>query len=324
MRLLQLATAAAVILSANPSMVWAEERAERIVGAWSEWVADNAVEKATLAVLRGDAPLAERAVGVAPDSALPLASLGKVVTAACVAELAQSGMFALDDTLRQHFTDVVAPLSETTVADLLTHSSGLWPDSTQNDAGLMAERTPQITAVARRALERTPEGERGQFAYNNENYAVLGALVEKAMGSDYGDVCGARVLEPLGIETAAMKGRWASQGSWGGWSMSAADFGKLVASALGPDSAIGSAPGEWPNIEVGGGARYGMGALWRATPERTVTWSMGTLCWQGDGDGGYAASYGNGWTVVVLIGACLADPASLRHLDRALFLAATR
>ena len=178
--------------------------------------------------------------------------------------------------------------------------------------------------MARRALRRDPQlGTAGTFAYNNENYAILGLVIETVTGEPYDQVCRRLVLDPLGIDSAALDGMWGAHGAWGGWSMSAADYARVVWATFGPDTAIGAAPEAWPSVDAGG-ARYGMGVLWRAMRGRTFFWSSGMLCWAGEGNGGYFASYGGEWLVVTLYADCLAGTDRLRDLDAALFRAAVQ
>lgn len=301
------------------------KRGARIEQAWSDWAEAGGTQRTTLAVLRNGTLVGSFGIGLAPDTAMPLASLSKVVTAACLEAELESDDISMETTLGDlgELPWVPDHAEELSVAELLTHTSGLGPDLTQGDAQLRGQKSPMIETVARRALARDPQaGVVGKFAYNNENYAVLGAIVEAVSGSSYESACRQAVLDPLGIQSANIEGEWAAHGPWGGWSMSAPDFAAFAWATFGPNSAIGANPADWPSADAGGDASYGMGVLWREIRGRKLFWSSGILCWNSAGDGGYFASYGGEWLVVALYNDCLDGTNRLRALDEALFKAA--
>lgn len=311
------------VLAFLPCTVVAQEpsRPAQIEAAWSDWLDAGGTDVATLAVLRDGDVVLEAGRGISATSAMPMASLGKLVTAACIADLVTEGRLSTETRVGEILA-ASGPAAEQTIGALLTHSSGIWPDATQGRPPTGA--TSALDDTAHRALRRDPqEGAPGTFAYNNENYAVLGLIVETVTGDPYDRACRRLVLDPLGISTATLDGMWGAHGSWGGWSMSAGDYARVVWATLGPDTAIGAAPEAWPSVDIGG-ARYGMGAFWRAIRGRTLFWSSGMLCWEGEGVGGYFASYDGEWIVVTLYADCLAGTDRLRALDEALFRAAVR
>ena len=294
-------------------------RPSRIENAWSAWVEAGGTDRATLAILRSGDVVRAVGRGAPADAPMLLASLGKVITAACIGELIGQGRLAADTRIGEILAEP-GPAAEQTIGALLTHSGGIWPDATQGRPPTLAGSPSED--VARRALRRDPQrGAAGTFAYNNENYAILGLVIEAITGEPYDRACRRLVLDPLRIDSAALDGVWGTHGAWGGWSMSAVDYARLVWAAFGPDTAIGAAPEAWPSVDVGS-ARYGMGAFWRAVQDRTFFWSSGMLCWAGEGNGGYFASYGGEWLVVTLYADCLAGTDRLRDLDAALFRAA--
>ena len=318
-----------VLLSSASAFGQSPDRAERIVAAWTDWAESGETEGATIAVMRSGELVVSEGIGAAPDAALPLASLSKAITAACVARLPSPGALSMDTTVEQ-LIDAAGPAVDWTVGQLLTHSAGIGPDATQGDASLQESTAPPTEAIAMRAIGREPQdGEVGTFAYNNENYnnenyAIVGRMIEVATGRTYAEVCAEAVFEPYGIDTGTMAGEWGAHGPWGGWSMSAADYARFAWATFGPDGAMGLSPDAWPSVAVGDGANYGMGVLWREIRERHLIWSSGMLCWDGHGSGGYFASYGGEWLVVTLYADCLDGTSRLMDLDRALFDAAIK
>lgn len=310
------------LVIAQPCLAQSDDRAIQIVTAWSDWVEAGGVENSTIVVMRAGDVVAETSIGVSTGTPMPLASLSKAVTAACVLNLSENGLLSMDMTLGD-VLDVPEPVAAVTLAELLTHTSGIWPDVTQGNAALHDEQTDQTQSIAQQAMTRDPqEGEVGLFAYNNENYAILGAVIEEVTDKSYAQACADAVLEPLGIQSATMQGEWAAHGAWGGWSMSAPDFARFVWANFGSTSQVGARPEDWPATDIGNGVNFGMGVLWRTIGESHLFWSSGMLCWDSSGDGGYFARYGEDWLVVTLYADCLAGTERLADLDLGLFRAA--
>lgn len=317
-----LTSALLCVTLAQPCFAQSDDRTTQIVTAWSEWVEAGGTPSSTIVVMRAGEIVAETSIGTAVNTAMPIASLSKALTAQCVLKLSESDVLSMDMTLGD-VLDVPEHLQAVTVSQLLTHTSGIWPDSTQNNADLRGSQTDQTQSVSQHAIGRDVQmGEVGAYAYNNENYAILGALIEKASGATYYQACSNAVFDPLNIQSASIQGEWAAHGAWGGWSISASDYARVAWAMFGPTGAVGASPLDWPTAALEGGANYGMGVLWREIEGRHVFWSTGMLCWDGRGDGGYFASYGGEWQVVTLYADCLAGTERLRDLDDALFRAA--
>lgn len=307
---------------AQPCFAQSNDRTTQIVTAWSDWIDAGETKNSTIVVMRAGEVVAETSIGVSTDTPMPLASLSKAVTAACVLNLSENGLFSMDMKLAD-VLDVPEQVADVTLAQLLTHTSGIWPDETQGNATLQDVQTDQTQSISQQAMTRdTQEGEVGVFAYSNENYAILGAVIEEVTGKAYAQACADAVLEPLGIQSATMEGEWAAHGAWGGWSMSTPDFARFAWASFGPASQIGASPEDWPATDIGNGVNFGMGVLWRENDESHLFWSSGMLCWDNSGDGGYFARYGEEWLVVTLYAECLAGTERLADLDYGLFRAA--
>ncbi|NDV01575.1 serine hydrolase domain-containing protein [Pseudoroseicyclus tamaricis] len=294
----------------------AQDIGARLQEAWRGWVEEGGTEVATLAVLHDGELVVEEGLGAGADAALPLASLSKPLTAACALALPElTAQTKVGSLLGGKGTAAEAELGA-----LLTHSAGIWPDATQGNAAIVLSEEPMTGEVARVALARAEqEGEPGSYAYNNENYALVGAMIEAATGESYAEACDAALMAPLGLQSAALTGPWVGQGPWGGWQMSAADYARFVEATFGPEGSVD--PASAPMLDLGDGFATLGGALSRELEGRRLYWGFGQLCWDGRGDGSYFASYGNGWVVVVLHNDCPPDE-RLAALDAALFEAA--
>lgn len=124
-----------------------------------------------------------------------IGSITKTFVAVEVMRLRDEGRLDLADPIGRHLPEV--PFGHVTVAQLLTHTSGLQAETN----GPWWERTPgsdwsQLVASAP-ALVHAP-GTR--FHYSNVGFAVLGRLVEVLRDTSWFCAISAGILEPLGLE----------------------------------------------------------------------------------------------------------------------------
>lgn len=189
-----------------------------------------------------------------------LASISKSITAACITHLVEGGHLGWSDRL----SDLLGLCPDVTIAGLITHSTGLGPDATQmamplwlgQGDGLQGHFAAQVLDLVNARAEQS--GARGVYLYNNENYALLGLVIE------------------------AVSGR--------------------------------------PHIEMGGGACYGLGTVFRAYGYGF--WHFGALCFPGRlNTGSYAVLWEGRVSAAAFYDACL-DRDAMAGLDRALFGAA--
>ena len=127
----------------------------------------------------------ERATGACePETLFDIASLTKPLSTATLAMMAlEEGALALDD----------RPRPDVTVAELMTHSSGLpaWKL-------LGSSRAEVLRAVAAEPLVAAP----GTIArYSDLGFILLGATVENALGEPLDAAFARRIAQPLGIGT---------------------------------------------------------------------------------------------------------------------------
>jgi CubicO group peptidase (beta-lactamase class C family) len=249
---------------------------------WRAWAAEVGVEQSAIAILRDGAVTAEAALGAEAQAAFPIQSVSKTITGACVMALVDEGLVALDSPLSEVFAarpDLLpagAEAGAVTIAGLLTHSAGIWPDSTQNIFDVMQEtgdvdRHDEITTRALARSRVAPD-----HRYNNENYAILGSVIAEVTGQSVAEACTARVLPRLA--SAAPDAKFGGGLAYGGWGMSMADLvrfgGGLTARA------------DWPSVEIGHGVNYGPGVLMRETAAGLNLWHYGMVCLPGGPNGG--------------------------------------
>ncbi|GGN03903.1 serine hydrolase [Lentzea pudingi] len=130
---------------------------------------------------------------VTEDSAFPLGSITKPVTAMLVMALVEDGELDLDASLEEHLGPVHR---DRTARQLLSHTAGLPATLREQDETLSRARW-----AARSHEAPFPPG--GQFSYSNAGYVLAGHLAEVITGMTWRDAVNAIVLEPLGITPAA-------------------------------------------------------------------------------------------------------------------------
>ncbi|MEP1537105.1 MAG: serine hydrolase domain-containing protein [Paracoccaceae bacterium] len=185
-----------------------DARIERMQTVFDSWLGQNKSQGVAAVAFKG-VQVASLDGGLKPDTPVELASVSKSITAICAASLVKDGMLAYSDTVLGR----LGRGPDTSVASLITHSSGLVVDVTQS---LMLRTLDKPKDSAPDVLDAIgpAEGAVGVYAYNNVNYALLGLLIENAANAPYEDTCRHRVLEPAGATGTASPRSGASL-SWG-------------------------------------------------------------------------------------------------------------
>ncbi len=161
----------------------------------------------------------ERAIGWADhlhrdslkiNSVFELASVSKPFTSTAIMMLVEDGKLRLNQNVKEFYPDF--PYDSITVELLLTHKSGmmnyvyfvddLWkaqrkderPGITNQDVmKLIAEHKPNPYSKPNR-----------RFHYNNSNFMVLAAIIEKVSGQKYSQFMAENIFKPLGMKNTAV------------------------------------------------------------------------------------------------------------------------
>lgn len=139
---------------------------------------------------------------ITPDTVFRLGSITKQFTAAVVLQLVEEGRLSLSDPLSKFLPDYPKPGADTTVAQLLNHTSGI--QSYTGIPGYMMGPKP-AQAVTTAALisefkDMPVQFERGtRHEYNNSGYVLLGAIIEKVTGKPWYQAVEQRISRPLGL-----------------------------------------------------------------------------------------------------------------------------
>lgn len=138
------------------------------------------------------------------QSKFQLASLSKTFTAVAVMKLAEQGKLGLDYTVRDYYPNF--PYDGITIRSLLCHRSGLPFYQYTFDKMVRATKaypTNQQIMEWFATVQPTPKmfnQPDHYFGYNNTNFAILAALVEKVTGKDFDTYMRENIFRPAGMK----------------------------------------------------------------------------------------------------------------------------
>lgn len=143
------------------------------------------------------------------NSRFELASVSKPMTALAVLQLIEQGKVGIDQLVTDFFPGF--PYEGVTVKQLLTHRSGMpnyvyfvdkiWPDRKKGMSNMDA-----INLMIAHKPNRYGKPD-GRYHYNNSNYMLLGAIVEKVSGQDFDSYMQENVFKPAGMKSTAALSR---------------------------------------------------------------------------------------------------------------------
>lgn len=129
----------------------------------------------------------EKTISINSKSLFGMASGGKMFTALSIAKLVEEGKLNFDDQITKYidgFSDK-SKADKITIHHLLTHTSGVgqywWGQKSEafSNAITINDHLKMVLAAG----IKTDAGK--EYEYNNSNYILLGAIIEKVAGKDY-------------------------------------------------------------------------------------------------------------------------------------------
>lgn len=133
-----------------------------------------------------------------PESLVPVASITKLATALSVLRLVDASTIGLDDDLHAHLPDAAAARSTISIAQLLSHTSGLPMDLDSALAPYSAHLDGDDLEQA--CLQTFPETAPNEHVqYSNVGYGLLALIVEAHTGQAFPDALKQLVLDPLNM-----------------------------------------------------------------------------------------------------------------------------
>ncbi|MEM8862198.1 MAG: serine hydrolase domain-containing protein [Chloroflexota bacterium] len=134
-----------------------------------------------------------------PQSLFKIASIDKLYVAVSIAKLVADERLSLDDTLADHFPELVGRIENAdaiTVKLMVQHRSGI-PNFT--DAPGYWENPPNSSEAALEGALDLPANFEpdAEYGYSNTNYFLLGELIEKVVGYSHWQYIEEEILIPL-------------------------------------------------------------------------------------------------------------------------------
>lgn len=162
-------------------------------------------ERRLLDAVHGQADL-EAALPLRATARLRIGSVTKQFTAAALLRLQDQGKLAIDDPLHRHWPEAPAAWAGITLAQLLTHQSGI-PNGTNLPDFATFKRLPEgpeqsLRRVAALPLDFAPGA---GAAYSNSAYVLAGWLVERISGLPLGEFLQREFFGPLGLRDTALE-----------------------------------------------------------------------------------------------------------------------
>jgi len=136
------------------------------------------------------------------SSEFELASITKTFTGVAIMQLVEQGKIKLDDNVKKFYPNF--PYEGITVKLLLSHRSGMmnyvyFTDGIWKDKRKPMSNTDVMDLIAQYKPARYAAPDT-RFHYNNSNFMVLGAIIEKVTGKKYADYMMANVFKPAGMK----------------------------------------------------------------------------------------------------------------------------
>ncbi|MBC9933159.1 serine hydrolase domain-containing protein [Chitinophaga qingshengii] len=135
-------------------------------------------------------------VPITQDTRFPVASITKLYAAILVLQLQEEKKLDIHQPVFTYLPDLLPVVNKRiTLQQLLLHSSGLPGDKVPD---YYARSTPRPADFIRKNVKDTLLSEPGsRFRYNNVDYILLGAVIEKVTGKRWEQVLQEKVLAPL-------------------------------------------------------------------------------------------------------------------------------
>ena len=147
---------------------------------------------------------AEKTIPINSSSLFGMASGGKMFTALCVAKLVEEKKLNFDDQITKYiegFSDKTKA-DKITIHHLLTHTSGVgqywWGQKSEafNSAVTINDHLKMVLDAGL----KTDAGK--EYEYNNSNYILLGAIIEKVTGKDYFTFVKENIFNKVGMNNS--------------------------------------------------------------------------------------------------------------------------
>ena len=142
------------------------------------------------------------------NTSFALASTTKTFTAIAIAQLAEQGKLNFTDPLSKFITEYPKDIADqVTIHHLLTHTSGLEFDDYDPFyyETLKAKNVSELLKIQLKHIDHMNDDRRenfqvlNKFDYSNDNYILLGAIIERITGMTYADYIEKNIFKPTSM-----------------------------------------------------------------------------------------------------------------------------
>lgn len=168
----------------------------------------------SILIARNGKPIVSRGYGLAnaelsapntPSTVFRLASVTKQFTATAVLLLQERGRLKTGDRLCEHLPDCPAAWQDITLRQLLTMTAGI-PNVSAAELGplrgLPVPWSQWMEAMRKKPLDFPPGSD---FKYSSGGYSLLGMVIERVSGMEFGEFLRVNLFEPAGMRQTALE-----------------------------------------------------------------------------------------------------------------------
>lgn len=172
----------------------------------------NRIPGMAVAIVQGEQVIFAKGYGeaapgkpVTPQTQFYIGSVTKSFTALAALQLVEQGKLDLDAPVQKYLpwfqvADSQAS-AQITVRNLLNHTSGL-SEKGDPDASAYTSSLEEQARLLKNVRPTAPVG--SKFQYYNQNYRLVGLLIETVSGQSYGDYIKKHIFAPLGMTQSAV------------------------------------------------------------------------------------------------------------------------
>jgi CubicO group peptidase (beta-lactamase class C family) len=148
----------------------------------------------------------EDSIPITKTTPFQIASLSKTFTSIAIMKLMEEGKLSLDLTVKDYFP--LFPYSGVTLRSLLSHRSGLPYYEYTFDLKARKEKIFPTNALLMEWFSEASPSPKAYnlpdhyFSYNNTNFAILAAIVEKVSNENFGHFLSNKIFQPLGMSNS--------------------------------------------------------------------------------------------------------------------------
>lgn len=149
----------------------------------------------------------ESKIVMSPKTCFRIASISKTFTAIAIMQLAEQGKINLDNHIEKYLPWFKAQtkdsdLSNITIRQVLSHTGGVFRDG--NTPHWENDKFPNFAELKKSISNKTVVFENlTKFKYSNFGFALLGEIIKKVSGIDYGEYATKHIIKKLGMDQTA-------------------------------------------------------------------------------------------------------------------------